>query len=392
MSSPTLFDLTPTATLAAVITSPPSAQFTPGPGCIDPEDNWIVATSCYAEPVDEAHRGDPSPDWLTCQVTEFGPPPIGATGECFAPPSTVGEGITTWYTGCASGYTALATNVFTYTHGDRYEVSYLEQCCPSEHEFGFTNEDYGYEYGERDGVAWSGLYPLPPCSARYVKEFSGINIPVQTAYNTGGWEKRQLAEVPWDYESGTLFAEMQYASSTVFDNTHTCYGNDCLAWRYYYYLGEPMPTEQTEVVTVLLPTETTTIPPVDEPITTDPPVIETETETETLPPVEETSSSSEGIDEPTTTTSPADEEDSPPITSSDADDDESQPPPTMTSEFTTTQTLTHTPTSDESDGNPTPSSTPATTTSDTPKSAGVRAVISRTGVVVFGVLASLFVL
>ena len=96
---------------------------------------------------------------------------------------------------------------------------------------------------ERDGVTWSVAYPLPGCVASYVKELSGEELSVQTAFNTYAWEKRQLANVPWDYSHDTLFAELIYQSYTVFHNTHTCYEfENCYSWHSYYFSGGPMPS------------------------------------------------------------------------------------------------------------------------------------------------------
>jgi len=133
-ASQTIFDL-PTPTLPAIITSPPTAQFTPGPGCVDdPDNNWVVVTSCYAYPLGvTGYMGGQSPDWLTCQVTEFGPPP-GQVYEtpCGMPVSTVDvEGETKYYTGCPVGYTAVDSSEYTYTYRDRFRTDYYMECCPT---------------------------------------------------------------------------------------------------------------------------------------------------------------------------------------------------------------------------------------------------------------------
>ncbi|KAI0189030.1 hypothetical protein F4808DRAFT_47280 [Astrocystis sublimbata] len=96
---------------------------------------------------------------------------------------------------------------------------------------------------ERDGVTWSVAYSLPGCAASFVEELSGKELAVQTAFNTNAWEKRQLANVRWDYEQGTMFAEMIQQVYTVLHNTHTCWGFDnCYDWQSYYFSGGPMPS------------------------------------------------------------------------------------------------------------------------------------------------------
>lgn len=131
MASVTFYN--PTPTLPALITEPPTAQFTPGPGCVDPEDHWAVVTSCFAIALEDDYETYSSPDWLTCQVTEFGPPP-GATS-CFVPykAGTVVDEVTTYYSGCPSAYTTASTYAISYSEGgeegaERIEVAY---CCPT---------------------------------------------------------------------------------------------------------------------------------------------------------------------------------------------------------------------------------------------------------------------
>ncbi|GAP85731.2 hypothetical protein SAMD00023353_1400130 [Rosellinia necatrix] len=145
--------LNPGPTLPAMITSPPTAQFTPGPGCVDPENHWVV------------------------------------------------------YNFNVDGY---------FTGG------YLQ----------FTTE--------RDGVSYDVGYPLPACATSYISELAGKEIAVQTQLNTHGWEKRQIANVPWDYLDGTMYAEVQSYDYTVFHGTHTCY-QDCYGWRDYYFSGSVQP-------------------------------------------------------------------------------------------------------------------------------------------------------
>lgn len=128
MASPTVFD--PAASLPAIITAPPTAQFTPGPGCVDPEDHWVVITSCAAYVVDQDPSVYPSPDWLTCQLTQFGPPE-NAPSSCYMPytAQTVVNDITSFYSGCPSGYSGASTAIYSRT--DKLESDFDVFCCPT---------------------------------------------------------------------------------------------------------------------------------------------------------------------------------------------------------------------------------------------------------------------
>ncbi|KAI8946046.1 hypothetical protein F4801DRAFT_597103 [Xylaria longipes] len=306
MASPTVFN--PYPTRPASITSPPTAQFTPGPGCIDPEDHWVVVTSCYAMALGEDYSLHPSPDWLTCQLTQFGPTEYGPAS-CYVPYSaqTVVDAETRFYSGCPSGYTGAST--LTLSRSDGLESNFDVFCCPTQYNF---NVDYyftgnGMQFiTERDGVSYDVDYPLPGCATSYISELSGSEIAVQTLFNTIGWEKRQVANVPWDYLHGTMYAEMQAYSYTVFHSTHTCY-QGCYGWYDYYFSGGVEPTS-TAIDTV--PVTTT---PVEGPTTTAP--TSSEGEVETPPPVEETS---EPPTPPAASQAPSrlTEEDLPSITSS----------------------------------------------------------------------------
>ncbi|KAI0972267.1 hypothetical protein F4678DRAFT_56127 [Xylaria arbuscula] len=285
MASPTIFN--PTPTLPALITNPPTAQFTPGPGCIDPDDHWVVVTSCAAFAIGENYDLYPSSPWLTCQLTQFGPPE-NAPASCFEPYSaqTIVGAETTYYSGCPSGYTDASVGSFS--RSDGLETEYYGYCCPTQYNFNVENLSTGGDYmeftTERDGISYDVGYPLPGCATSYISELSGQEIAVQTDFNTYGWEKRQVANVPWDYEYGTMYAEAQYYSYTVFYSTHTCY-QDCNGWYEYYFSGSSEPPF------TVVDTGPATTTPVDAPTTTS-----SEGDVETPPPpppppVEETSQS-----------------------------------------------------------------------------------------------------
>ncbi|KAI0811531.1 hypothetical protein GGR55DRAFT_104971 [Xylaria sp. FL0064] len=336
MTSPTIFF--PTPTLPAVITNPPTAVFTPGPGCIDPDDHWVVVTSCAAFAIGENYSLYPSPDWLTCQLTQFGPPQNGPAS-CFEPyeAQTVAEAVTSFYSGCPSGYTGAST--LTLSHSDGLETDYDVYCCPTQYNFNvnhlFTG-GYREFTTERDGISYDVGYPLPGCATSYIEELSGKEIAVQTDFNTYAWEKRQVANVPWDYLYGTMYAEVAFFSYTVFHSTHTCY-QDCYGWYNYYFSGSSEPA-------FTVPDTPATTTPVEEPTMTQPTSSEGDGENTSSsppppppPPAEETSAVEEShspsfreTEGPSTTpggtqttSSPAGE-DSPPVTTSD------EPVPTST--------------------------------------------------------------
>ncbi|KAI0153206.1 hypothetical protein GGR57DRAFT_467990 [Xylariaceae sp. FL1272] len=300
MATPTYFD--PSIILPAYITSPPTAQFTPGPGCVDSDDNWVVFTSCYAYPS--------SYDWLTCSLTNFGP--VNYPASPCAPPweaQTVVGDITSYYSGCPSGYSGASTAIYSDDSRPRYDVGVY--CCPTQYPF----DAYGYLHDDGiestttgpNGEVVTVEYPLPGCTASFIKQLSDQVIPVQTSYNTGAWEKRQVNNVPWDYVHGTMYAAVQSYSYTVFYNTHTCYQN-CYDWHDYYFSGSAQPSftvppdytpATTAPVTPPPPTET---PPEQTVVDTPPPPVETSTLTTTPTPTStEAPSTSE---EPLTTEGP----------------------------------------------------------------------------------------
>lgn len=85
-----------------------------------------------------------------------------------------------------------------------------------------------------DGIAYDlFIYPLPGCAATSISQLSGKEIPVQTWSNDMGWDKRDVQTLAWDYEHGTMFANEQAFSYTVFQGTHTCY-EDCDTWFTYW--------------------------------------------------------------------------------------------------------------------------------------------------------------
>ncbi|GAW24125.1 hypothetical protein ANO14919_137060 [Xylariales sp. No.14919] len=378
--------LIPTPTLPAVITAPPTVQFTPGPGCVDPDDHWVVVTSCYAYALNADPSQYSSPDWLTCQVTQFGPAQNGPAS-CFVPYSaqTVVDEETRFYTDCPVGYSGADTR--TYSRSDGLESDFHVYCCPTQYNFNvrdyFTGDGGGF-VSERDGISFSAEYPIPGCAASYITELSGKEIAVQTQINTDAWEKRQVQNVPWDYERDTMFAEMQDFSYTVFLGTHTCY-QDCYGWNSYYFSGGPEPPF-TAIDTV--PATTT---PVEEPTTTAPTSSESEVEiapvetppveetslVEETPPVEETSSIEETSELSATPTSTQ------AISSPNGED---SPPTSSPIETTPTSTPS------ENDGTVTSSfaSPPSSTTSSVPE--GAAAVVTPTRLVLLGLFASLIAL
>ncbi|KAF2971687.1 hypothetical protein GQX73_g1865 [Xylaria multiplex] len=365
MASPTIFE--PTLTLPAVVTSPPTIQFTPGPGCIDPEDHWVVVTSCYADALGEFYSISPSPDWLTCQVTQFGPPQNGPSS-CFVPYSaqTVIDAETRFYSGCPSGYTGASSASYSWSDGALTDFNVY--CCPTQYNFnvdGFRTGNYKEFTTERDGVSYAAGHPLPLCATSYVSELSGRDIAVQTAYNTYAWEKRQVENVQWDYEHGTMYAEALNFGYTVFHSTHTCYG-PCYDWYSYYFSGGTLPP-----FTVGDTPPTTTA--VEEPTITTP--ISSGSPIEGTSPVEESSSIEETVGPSTTPASTQ-------ATSSPTGEDIT---PTTSSIGPTSMAITG-----EGNGNTTSSSPPSSTTSDT--SIGAAVAVGPTRFVLLGLFMFLIVL
>ncbi|KAI1419572.1 hypothetical protein F5Y12DRAFT_231733 [Xylaria sp. FL1777] len=368
MASPTVFN--PAPTLPAAITSPPTAQFTPGPGCVDPGNHWVVVTSCAAVALGEYYGLSPSPDWLTCQLTQFGAPQ-NAPASCYVPYSaqTVVDAETRFYSGCPSGYTGAST--LLNSRSDGLETNFDVLCCPTQ--YNFNVDEYftgGYKQftTERDGVSYSVGYPLPGCATSYITELSGREIPVQTDINTHAWEKRQIANVPWDYEDGTMYAEVQFHSYTVFYGTHTCY-QDCYGWHEYYFSGSAEPS-----FTMIDTVPTTTTPPVEEPATTIPTSSE---DVETTSIIEDPSPSS--VDE-------TGEPSTPPVSTQATSTSTRENSPAITSSITPTPT----PTPSESNGNVTSSSPPSSTTSNVPT--GATAVATPTRLFLLGLFVLLMAL
>ncbi|KAI1373899.1 hypothetical protein F4677DRAFT_427576 [Hypoxylon crocopeplum] len=395
MAAQTAFS--PTISLPASITAPPTIQFTPGPRCVDPGDHWVVVTSCYAHVIDQDPTVYPSPDWLTCQLTQFGPPE-NAPRSCFLPYSahTVVEEVTSFYSECPSGYSGASTAAYSYSDGLVNNVNVY--CCPTQ--YNFNVDEYftgGYmEFTtERDGLSYQVGYPLPGCATSYISELSGKEIAVQTDYNTYGWEKRQVNNVPWDY-SGTMYAEPQFFSYTVFYSTHTCY-ESCYDWQSYYFSGGTLPYFPTGAA----PATTT---PVDEPATTAP--TSSEGEVETLP-VEETSSVEETptVEEtpPVQETTPAEE--TTPVEESSSVEETSEVSSTTTEAQTTSSSsggeLTTITSSSETTPTPTPSGGIGSVTTSPPSSPsstipsvpiGAAAAVTPTCLVLMGLFVSLIAL
>ncbi|KAI0419874.1 hypothetical protein F5X98DRAFT_334170 [Xylaria grammica] len=347
--------LVPTPTLPAVITSPPIARFALDPQCIDPI-HTVVVTSCGVYP---------SPDWLTCAVTNL---PSNVPASCFEG-QTSADAETS---GCPSGFTGAST--LRYGRTDGLESFFFVHCCPTQYRFD-ANRGFVDLTTARDGITYSYGYPVPECAASYISDLVSSPIIVQTSINTVAWEKRQLEPVEtvtWDYEHDTMYANAESYSYTVFDHTHTCY-QDCTAWESYYVSGGPAPS-----TTIDTAPDTTT--PVEEPPSTEEtgvPSTTVDTPPEATTPVEEPSSTEE-TSAPSTppvdaqTTSSLTGEDSVPVSSS----IEQTPAPAPSGSYGNTTT-----------SSPSPSSSAI---SDVPTGAG--AAVTPTRLVLLGLFASLIAL
>ncbi|KAK8015713.1 hypothetical protein PG991_008601 [Apiospora marii] len=281
------------ATMAAPAPTPPTAVFTPDPGCVDPSNSanyWVVTTSCYLNNWDRP--GAPwiqnsTPDWLRCSVSMFGVPEHGRpeASTCFAgigyPVATAAtndageqEGPRTFYGDCPVGYAAAAISsgpgygYYSYTEGSFDISAYVTTCCPTAYPFQAITQGQGQStYTSHDGRNWPlFVYPMPGCYATSIQALSGgKELPMQTTSNTQVWDKRQEAPEPtpaavaWDYEGGTMYALAQYIANTVFMGTQTCYEN-CDEWLPFYYpdgTGAPgEPNTATGEVKMARPSET----------------------------------------------------------------------------------------------------------------------------------------
>ncbi|RYC64181.1 hypothetical protein CHU98_g2030 [Xylaria longipes] len=294
----TQISLIPTPTeLPASITSPPTIQFTPAPECYDPGNNWIVTTSCYIQGPD---IGDSEPDWLTCTLKNFGPSEAGVSS-CSIPyysygsngiyeaPKVTLDGVVSYYSGCPTGFTALATYstpavpYLYFSNGHFDATAYSVNCCPTQYDFEDVERIFPYTtyaYTEHDGNLYSlYYYPLPGCAITSVQALSGKNVAYRTWSATRAYDKRQ-ADVTelWDYEHGTLFAEEQFYRYTVFRGTHTCFEN-CDPWFTYYFpngpdsVGTPETTDSSLLSSV--PTSAPVSSSIELPVSSTPTVEET---------------------------------------------------------------------------------------------------------------------
>jgi hypothetical protein len=130
-------DCAATPVFNAVITPTPTVQYAPPPECLDPENIWIVTTSCYI--TSPTFVGpDSTPGWLQCSVTNFGSPDWGDPS-CYIPypPKTIQGAETLYYDGCPSGYSAVMTesgpgyNTYQYSKGYFDATYYTTECCPT---------------------------------------------------------------------------------------------------------------------------------------------------------------------------------------------------------------------------------------------------------------------
>ncbi|KAI1169729.1 hypothetical protein F4777DRAFT_572107 [Nemania sp. FL0916] len=267
----------PTATtLPASITSPPTVQFTPAADCYDPDNNWIVSTSCF---ITGSGVTDENPDWLTCTLKNFGPVreivescsiPFrtiehrSGTDNTIAPQVTV-DGVVSYYSGCPAGFTPFTTHSSPAWNTSAYSghfdaTGYIVNCCPTLYPFEDTDKIIPYtiyEHTTHDGTAYSLYYfQFPSCAATSIQVLSGKTLSYQTSSNP--YRKRQVVDTElWDFEHGTLFAQDQAYEYTIFQGTHTCYEN-CDQWFTYYYpdgVGTPGPAWTTPTVVVTPPAE-----------------------------------------------------------------------------------------------------------------------------------------
>ncbi|KAH9884442.1 hypothetical protein F4778DRAFT_559499 [Xylariomycetidae sp. FL2044] len=223
------------------ITSPPTAQFTPAPGCLDPGNIWEVTTSCYLD----VRTSIQFPDWLTCTVANFGAPEWNDPS-CAVPypPQTTVDGEVRYYADCPAGYTVARSSSYpgwySWEHEGEFDITaYDFGCCPTQYNFEIGTETIDpkqHTSTEHDGRVYSlFIFPFPGCSATSVSELSGSAIAMETTSNTMAWDKREAAVTKtWDYEDGTLYAHREYFTYTVYQGTHTCY-ESCSTWFSYYY-------------------------------------------------------------------------------------------------------------------------------------------------------------
>ncbi|KAH8201103.1 hypothetical protein TruAng_004730 [Truncatella angustata] len=228
---------TPTYTYPSTITPTPTLHYTPPASCVDPDNLWVVTTSCYLTAPTQIFRGggNQTPDWLACTPTMVGAPGWYLRAPCSMPLSTVQEADTLYYSGCPSGYTAISTG----SSQGWYDTSRYNSGCAYSFTTGPTNEGQSTTT-VHDGMTYGlFVYPLPRCYATSVDALSGKEVPMHTTSDTMAWDKRQEGDawpttVSWDYARGTVWAQAQYAGYTVLMGTHTCY-ESCSTWLDYYY-------------------------------------------------------------------------------------------------------------------------------------------------------------
>ncbi|KAH8662560.1 hypothetical protein BX600DRAFT_551284 [Xylariales sp. PMI_506] len=255
LPTPTGTELNVAGVIVPRITPTPTTQFSAPPECLDPDNLWIITTSCY---LTSPNPNIYTPDWLTCTITNFGAPDWYNT-PCYQPypPHTTQGSEIVYYDGCPSGYTEVWStsgagyDSYEYTDGYYDATYYYTECCPSVYSMTTTPSDLQSLVTSFEGQRYLGfLYPLPGCYAPRVAQLSGSDVPMYTTSNTMAWDKRQdpgegfATTVSWDYDLGTLFAMTQSATRTVFMGTHTCY-ESCTTWMSYYYpdgVGGPEPT------------------------------------------------------------------------------------------------------------------------------------------------------
>ncbi|KAF2014539.1 hypothetical protein BU24DRAFT_423462 [Aaosphaeria arxii CBS 175.79] len=227
-------------------TAPAVTQFSAPSHCLDPENKWIVTTSCY---ITDAQY---TPDWLTCSVTHFGAPNWD-NDECYQnrvlydSPSVVVEGTTSWYSGCPSGYTIASSTIRPFSDEYRHPIGYFDVtthlglCCPTAYKFqeGEVKQTETVHDGATYGLF---VYAPPRCYATSIEPLSGKEVVLSQWSNTQAWDKRDEdggpTTVTWNFEHDTMYAMAEQFSYEVFKGTHTCYSPSytlCSSWLSYYY-------------------------------------------------------------------------------------------------------------------------------------------------------------
>lgn len=244
---------TPTRAPESSYVAPPShpvTQFTPAPSCLAESNLWFVSTDCYLT----VSPNDNRPPWLSCTMTEFGEPDLMKTA-CYGEPwasTTVGrDGTESFYATCPVGYTTASVSttnpfdkpLYATAPTERFDVVVSSvRCCPSGHDFKFTEirETSTSHNGRQYNVQ---MLPMPACVATHVKTLSGEKVTMKLYSDSQVWDKRQeetpLTTTAWDYEHDTLWARHMNVYYTVFHGTYTCYEKCDDYFTYSYHNTDP---------------------------------------------------------------------------------------------------------------------------------------------------------